>query len=35
MKKPDDTALRELLKLRSFGLAEQKGVGRGTYYTIK
>jgi len=31
----NDTALRELLKLRSLGLVEQKGVGRGTYYTIK
>lgn len=35
MKKPNDTALRELLKLRSLGLVGQKGVGRGTYYTIK
>jgi Fic family protein len=31
----NDTALRELLKLRSLGLVEQKGIGRGTYYTIK
>jgi len=31
----NDTALRELLKLRSLGLVGQKGVGRGTYYTIK
>lgn len=31
----NDTSLRELSKLKSRGMIEQKGVGRGVYYVIK
>ena len=31
----NDTALRELSKLRSRGLVKQKGIGREIYYVIK
>lgn len=31
----NDTSLRELSKLKSLGLIDKKGVGRGTYYVIK
>jgi len=35
LKVSNDTSLRELSILRSLGLIDKKGVGRGTYYVIK
>ena len=35
LKVSNDTSLRELSLLRSLGLIDKKGVGRGTYYVIK
>ncbi len=35
LKVSNDTSLRELSKLKSMGMIEQKGVGRGVYYVIK
>lgn len=35
LKISNDTSLRELSKLRSLGLIDKKGVGRGIYYVIK
>ena len=31
----NDTSLREISKLKSFGLIDKKGVGRGVYYVIE